>query len=130
MDSAGELLFMSGEAPTANETIATIAAANAPAPRPCLKVLPVGCSTQNYLLAYVFALTKSRCSSAGSGGVRNRHQSRASVEEAQGNLGKVRLASAHRFRSRSAKCYDSDAPFGVLGLAKATGPASAAVKKK
>ena len=52
---------MSGEAPTANEMIAMMAA-NAPAPRPCLKVLPVGCSTQNYLLAYVFALTKSRSS--------------------------------------------------------------------
>jgi hypothetical protein len=30
-------------------------AANAPAPRPCLKILPVGCSTQNDLLAYIFA---------------------------------------------------------------------------
>lgn len=51
---------MSGEAPTANETIATIMTANAPAPSPCLKVLPVRCSTQNYLLAHFFALTKSR----------------------------------------------------------------------
>ena len=37
---------MSGEAPTANETIAAMMAANAPAARPCLKVLPVGCSTR------------------------------------------------------------------------------------
>jgi hypothetical protein len=49
---------MSGDAPTANETIATVMAANAPAPRPCLKVLPVVCSTQNDLRTYVFTLTK------------------------------------------------------------------------
>ena len=36
---------MSGEAPTANETIVATMAANAPAPRPSLKLLPVGCST-------------------------------------------------------------------------------------
>jgi hypothetical protein len=50
---------MSGEAPTANETIATIVAANAPVPRPCLKVPPVRCSTENYLFAYYFASTKT-----------------------------------------------------------------------
>ena len=49
---------MSGEAPVANETIATTTAANAPAPRPCLKVLPVRCSTENYPFAYFFASTK------------------------------------------------------------------------
>ena len=46
---------MSGEAPTANETIATIMAANAP--RPCLKVLPVkGFFSEAYLDAPVEAL--------------------------------------------------------------------------
>jgi hypothetical protein len=50
--------LISGEAPTANETTATIMAANAPAPRPCLKVLSVGCSIQNDLLGYFFALRK------------------------------------------------------------------------
>ena len=42
MESAGELLIICGEAPTAKETIAKVTAANAPAPSPCLKVLPVG----------------------------------------------------------------------------------------
>ena len=46
--SDGELLFISGEAPTAHETIATMAA-KTPAPRPCLKNLPVGYATQNDL---------------------------------------------------------------------------------
>ena len=89
-------------------------AANAPAPRPCLKVLPVGCSTQDY--PYFFALTESSSSLGCIWGVSaNKHQTRSIVEEAQGGLGKVRLASVHRFRSCSAKCYDSDAPLDSAG---------------
>ena len=59
---------MSGEASTARETSATLMAAKAPAPRPCLKVLPVGCATRNDLLAYFFALTKAASSLGGLGG--------------------------------------------------------------
>ena len=68
MASEGELLFTSGEAATAYDTIVTAMVAKAPAPRPCLKILPVGYATQKDLPAYFFALTKAALSSAAFGG--------------------------------------------------------------
>lgn len=68
---------MSGDAPTANETLATIRAANAPAPRPRLLLLGIDKKPQ-------FPRPPLGVSA-------NRHQCRAIVEEAQGGLGKVRL---------------------------------------
>src|SRR3970040_2788983 len=65
---------------------------------------------------YFFALTKGR-NSLGClwGRVRINTKAEPLSKEAQGGLGKVRLASVHRFRSCSAEGYDSDAPFAVLG---------------
>jgi hypothetical protein len=71
---------------------------------------------------YFFALTKGR-NSLGClwGRVRINTKAEPLSKEAQGGLGKVRLASVHRFRSCSAEGYDSDAPFAVLGPMTASG---------
>ena len=96
-------------------------AANTPAPRPRLKVLPVKVLDPELPTRLLLRIDEKPQFPRLPLGVRINTKAEPLSKEAQGGLGKVRLASVHRFRSCSAEGYDSDAPFAVLGPMTASG---------